>query len=77
MGAVNVVPARLSMYAVPSMYKFLNSFVLEPKSRVLSPSGMMFSPTLEKSALPPPPLPTRLAKEADNVVTEPLISDEI
>ena len=65
------------MFAVPSMYKSLNSFDLEPKSLVLSPSGIMSSPTLEKSAVPPPPLPTRLAKEADNVVTEPLISDEI
>ena len=59
------------------MYIFLNSFVDVPKSLVLSPSGTMFSPTLEKSAVPPPALFISVAIEADKLVNEPLISDEI
>ena len=71
-GLVNEPPAILSIYAVPSMYKSLNSFADEPKSILLSVVGIILSPTFEKSA--PPALFISVAIEADNAVNAPDIS---
>ena len=60
-----VSATRLSIFAVPSMYKFLHSCVELPKSYVLSSSGMMCEST---SA----PKTTLSAAESPNVSVPPL-----